>query len=160
MIIDHTYFTAFLTRIGGIDTQSYANPNPVSAQIVEDVNQLIADLEPKFLADLLGADIAEKIDDYPDIIGMLKNEENKTSPIANYVFFFYLRIDQTKNTGAGEKVKAIEQSRIAQIRSKSVSAWNNMVDECFRLSDKIKTSYPIKPNYKSDIFFKVNLFDL
>jgi hypothetical protein len=63
-----------------------------------------------------------------EIIELLRNDDLKTSPIANYVYFFYKRSNESFSAPSGEKQMQIINTQIAESRTKMRIAWDRMVD--------------------------------
>lgn len=159
MIIDDRYFTYPQTYIAGIETRSDGKPAGKAPQIINDIQAYISKYEPRFLRMLLGKDIADNINDYPDIIPLLAQPDKGTSVIAKYVYFYYSRDNITINTISGQKLKKTNNSIITSPLNKLVDVWNDMVNECYDIIFYID-DYNLKPNLKSEIFEYINSFNL
>jgi len=128
-LIDATYF------IGEINV-----PNTDTPAVQENINFFIKKYEAKFLKTLLGvsvyasfiAEMAKPVDEqaqiWKDLKSKLVDEENKQSPIANYVYKFFQYNGFTVTTGTGETKPKNENSTRASIVPKVVRAWNEMSD--------------------------------
>lgn len=160
MLIDYTYFEQDPTYIAGIDVKSGCTPTGAAQEIVRNVESCIRRYEPKFLRMLLGIYVAENIDKYPEIAAKIANTDTKQSPIAKYIYFYYLREHVAFNSMAGEKIKMTDNSRAASPWYRLVPLWNEMVDECHQLAGSLCGETDVKPDYSSDIFEKINRFGL
>ena len=107
----------------------------------------------------MGEALAETAEENPQIVALLRNEAAKTSPIANYVYFYWLRTHTTVGTPAGEKVQRGEYSNEASPRIRAVEVWNDMVRQCCVLRPKLVELGAV-PDYCSAIFEPANLFGL
>ena len=108
---------------------------------------------------LLGSDVADNIEDYPDIVSMLAQPDKGTSVIAKYVYFYYSRDHMTFNTVAGEKLKNTENRTRTSPTHRLVRVWNDMVDECreiIRIVDDVK----LCPDFYAEIFEPINTYNL
>lgn len=159
MLIDYTYFSNPLTRIAGIDQRSDGKPTAYAQGLREDVEAYIRLYEPQFTRMLLGPVLAQKIDQRSDIAALLANPTDRSSVIADYVYYRYLTDHSTFNTIAGEKIKTSEYSKNSSPQHRLITLWNNMVDRChaivFSLCDQ-----DLCPDFDSEIFSKVNRFGL
>jgi len=57
----------------------------------------------------------------------IKNVE-KRSFVANYIYFFHRRNNVSQNSGVGETIAIVENSKIVSPYAKCVNAWNKMID--------------------------------
>lgn len=159
MIIDERYFTYPETYIAGIETKSDGVPAGNAPKIIGEINAYIRKYEPRFLRELLGREVADNIDKYPEIRKLLANETDGTSVIAKYVYFMYTRDNVTFNTVAGEKLKNTENSTRTFPVQRLVHVWNDMVDECWGIINSVD-GVEIHPNLQAGIFDKINVFGL
>lgn len=159
MLLNERYFTLLPTKIAGIDTTSDGQMSNSAQRICAELSDYIRRYEPIFLRDLLGCEIADRIDDYPAIKKMLANPETGESVIAKYVYFFYAREHATFSTASGEKSKLGENSRNVSPNHKLCMLWNDMVTECRRILDEID-EVELSPDFHADIFEPINLFNL
>lgn len=126
-LIDASYF------IGGINLPNISQP-----AVLENLDVFINKYEKKFLKLLLGdalydlfiAGIAEDpiAEIWTDLKSLLVNSQDKESPIANYVYYYYTRDRATQTVGMGEVKPSGENGSIASPVTKQVRAWNEMVD--------------------------------
>lgn len=119
-LIDLTYFVD-LIEIQGIKSTGSGISDAKAASL----ERYIADKEPKYIEMLFGYK-PEQLPD--DLAALLYNEVSRRSPIANYVFFYFMRNNATVNTISGEKIKVSEQSVNANPNIRLCAAWNEMVD--------------------------------
>ena len=159
MIIDSTYFEKDPIYISGIANRKDDKPATLAQTLIDSANSYIAIYEPIFLRNLLGEALAATVEQNPEVVALLRNETTKTSPIANYVYFYWLRTHTTVGTPAGEKVQRGEYSDEASPRIRAVEVWNDMVRQCCALRPKL-VELGAKPNYCSAIFEPANLFGL
>lgn len=159
MIIDERYFTNPETYIAGIEIQSDGKTSGKAARIISDIRAYIAKYEPRFLRMLLGKDIADNIEDHPDIVALLAQPDKGTSVIAKYVYFYYSRDHMTFNTVAGEKVKNTENSSRATAGPRLVRVWNDMVGENWQILRSVE-DVELSPDIRADIFEPINDFNI
>lgn len=159
MLIDYTFFSNPRTRIAGIDQRSDGKPTAYAQSLREDVEAYIRQYEPLFLHMLLGNVLAQKIDQRPDITTLLANPTDRSSVIADYVYFHFLRDHSTFNTIAGEKIKTSEYSKNTSPQHRLIALWNNMVDRCHAIVFSV-CDQDLCPDFDSEIFSKVNRFGL
>lgn len=127
MLIDATYF------IGEINI-----PNVDQPAVLENVNLFINKYEKKFLILLLGQsvydDFINGLSENPiqnkwiDLRDKIINSEDKESPMANFVYYWYMRNFATTSTGIGETKPNAENASIVSGVDKQVRAWNEMSD--------------------------------
>lgn len=159
MLIDERYFTYPETYIAGIETKSDGKPAGPAPKIISDIQAYIAKYEPKFLRMLLGAEVADRLKDYPELLPLLVQADNGTSVIAKYIYFYYSRDHMTFNTVAGEKLKNTENSTRISPTHRLVRVWNDMVDECWHIIHSID-KVELCPDFNAEIFEKINAFNL
>lgn len=169
--IDHTYF------INEIHVPNAKNNNPgAPIPNGGELESMIAKHEPKMLECLFGykmySDYAkalveneETIDNLPAIWknirvgaeytcanGMLRKwkgfvNNDKVSPIANYVFVQLLSHRASQMTGVGTKATATENSVAVAPIYKQVPAWNEMVDMLIELHQFLIANQSDYPDY-------------
>lgn len=159
MILDDRYFTYPETYIAGIEIKSGGVPSANAQKVINEVNTYIRRYEPRFLRALLGADVADNIDQYPGLKKLLADEKEGTSVIAKYVYFMYSRDKATFNTVAGEKLKNTESSTRVSAAQRLSRVWNDMSDECWRIVNTVE-DVELAPDFGDDIFCRVNVFNL
>lgn len=159
MLIDERYFTYPETYIAGIETKSDGKPAGPAPKIISDIQAYIAKYEPKFLRMLLGAEVADRLKDYPELLTLLVQADNGTSVIAKYIYFYYSRDHMTFITVAGEKLKNTENSTRTSPTHRLVRVWNDMVDECWHIIHSID-KVELCPDFHAEIFEKINAFNL
>lgn len=180
MIIDLTYFYGALTI-----------PQVASDQATGDaVNFFIKEYEPKLLKALLGhalysnliAGLTADTQIYKDIRDGVEYTNRsqvlskwdglrfvdgtvKTSLIANYVYYWYMRNNASTTTPSGERVITTENSMSTSPRYKMSTAWNKMVGEIYNLREFLLSkvvTYPdfVDPfqNFSGDVLYNINRF--
>lgn len=146
MLIDYTFFQGGSLDIEGI-TLNTITPDATSTAIVGGLEYFIAKFEPEYLGKLLGKELSEEFLSYldrreeseekearwEDLISKLKwtrrigKKEINLSPIANYIYFFYLRHNHAQATTTGVK-QDTDDGKLLSPERKMVFAWNNMVE--------------------------------
>lgn len=159
MLIDERYFTYPETYIAGIETKSDGKPAGPAPKIISDIQAYIAKYELRFLRMLLGAEVADRLKEYPELLPLLVQADNGTSVIAKYIYFYYSRDHMTFNTVAGEKLKNTENSTRTSPTHRLVRVWNDMVDECWHIIHSID-KVELCPDFHAEIFEKINAFNL
>lgn len=134
MLIDATYFVGEIL-VANASTQAVA-PN---------LTVFINKYETKFLKQLLGdalyAEFTSGLGEDPippkwqELKNLLVDTAAKTSPIANYIYYWYQRDQVVKTVGVGQAKPAAENATITTGGEKFTRAWNEMVDftRCFTL---------------------------
>lgn len=146
------------------------------ATVIETIDLLISELEPKILGDLLGYELYKA---YKAGIAVLPtpdakwtnlrdgveytNRQNrltkyrgfkfvegtaKKSFIANYVYWHYMEIGETDTTGTGEKKSDNVNAVNASPVAKQVKAWNEMVDMIYELIEYLLTNVDTYPEFQ------------
>jgi hypothetical protein len=137
-----------------------------------DLEWLIAEYEPKLLENLLGyplyklfvAGIIANTQIYKDIRdgkeytnsrgelvkwkGLSFGEAPlKKSLIANYVYFYWLKKNNSSTTVSGEKTTKTENAEASSPRYKAARAWNDMVEMNKQLRDFLLANLATYPEY-------------
>lgn len=129
MMIDYTFFQDGLLMVDG--AMALAAPSPTNQAISGRVEWFINRYEPEYLCKLLGEELYNDFlvnkDDalWLEFRGLLVNETTKASPIANYVYFYMVRSNQSMATING--VKKDGNENLVNPTLKMVEAWNDMV---------------------------------
>lgn len=165
MIIATTYFDGPIAIAGITD-----------AATIAEVGMYINELEPEFLNNLLGTDLAGKLvqgltDATPKYVsirdgGAYTNREGRParwfglkrklgdsdkyiSPIADYVYCNYMRTNATLTTGTGEKVVAAANTVQASAQIKIGRAWNRMAVMNWELVDFLLSNVTDYPEFSA-----------
>lgn len=176
MIIDYTFFQSGELRISGLPLPE-VTPGPTNNAVLYDLSAYIARYEDEYLELALGEMYnpfceylrsGESGDDrWNNLKGKLAIEPKdggftlKRSPIANYVYFHYLRDHQSDATATGVK-KDTDEGTLVSPELKMVRAWNDMVsmnDALFRWIDSNRNDYP-EWSYDVYLLGKINIFGL
>ena len=91
---------------------------------------------------------------------------NALSPIANYVYWFWLKSNHTQTSGLGEVRNEAQNAVRVSPKHKAVKTWNDMVDKTWLLYEFLKVNpgtYPEFQAYLSDpdinlMLTKINTF--
>lgn len=127
-IIDKTYFWGQI-KITGLSTNS--TPNDIDTEL----GKYIAKLEPIYLEKMFGEDIAKNLP--AELKAMLYDATAKTSPIANYVYYYWQKANASKQTNAGNKVLNVPNTIEVSPMAKAISAWNEMRDTNVKILNKL-----------------------
>lgn len=163
-LIDATYFT-----------QQLVIPN--ATNIAANLQRFIDEKEPEYLEWLLGyqlynlADTNNWVDQrYKDIkdgkaftdrFGQMTKWKGlvftkgtaKKSPIANYVYYWWLRDNWSVTTGAGEKKQQAENAVNSDFGEKMFRAWNEMVEWGLNLREFLRLNLGVYPEYTDPFRF-------
>lgn len=162
MLIDRTYFVGELNI-----------PNSEQPVVESRLNSFIAKYETKFLCDVLGnglyklfrtgltldpidarwLNLKNGVDDWN---GLIYTEGGyKRSPIANFVYFHWMRDALTQSTGSGEMRPTIEGGSKTSINWKQVTAWNDMCEQVESLYTFLSSDLVTYPEYENLDFAKI-----
>lgn len=155
MLIDYTFFQGGNTDIDGIILNEHL-PDETTEGIKSSMDQFIMEYEEEYLCKLLGEKLSAELTEYVNrkdkdvkeahwekLIGMLvkqlrhNDEIFPASPIANYVYFFYLRHNHTQATTTGVKADG-DEGKLVSPERKMVFAWNGMVRMNRRIFEYLK----------------------
>ncbi|MFZ4798267.1 MAG: hypothetical protein ACOYMA_12295 [Bacteroidia bacterium] len=140
-----------------ISSPKNANGNLLNEAADNATNELslfINKYEKLYLEAMFGADLAADMPE--ELIALIVDYDTKTSPIMNYVYYFYQRSKATVTTMAGEVKNQIINTAIASVQEKMKNAWNEMVDKNLKihqtLYDTETLEYAIPLSYLNDIY--------
>lgn len=167
MLIDQSYF------VGHLLIPNISGTGPVYEGNAIEVIRNIQTHEPDYLKALLGVELYELFiagiaettpaAKWTNLKALIIDTNAKTSPIAGYVYFHYMRDRVSIMTGAGEAVSNNENSNPALVQSKMIRAWNNMSNQ----SDKIieflienSSTYPEWDSSENELLETINQFGL
>ena len=149
-IIDDSYFWGerHLPKLKNTESTTLSR---ASQAMSSELDLYIAKYQKYYLQAMFGETIAADLP--PDIEAMLFDEETKTSPIANCVYF---KVMAEQNSGVmlptGNKTLAIQNTQITNPSSKMVKAWNEMVRFNLNLQRKLYEMGTIGDiNWQTDI---------
>lgn len=154
-IIDTTFFVGQL-----------AVPQLEQAAVTATLQAMIDKLEPEYMRKVLGyktyKDFVAGITGEP-WLKLLNGAEyvnrygvedkwrgfkvGKTSPIANYVFYYWLRKEASASTGGGEKILKAQNAVETSSMFKQTRVWNEMVEWNKELWDFLFVHQADYPNY-------------
>lgn len=145
MLTDISHFKGIL-RIEGI----HESNNAFGISVRDDIEQYISLYEPEYIRGILGREMSVKFmnylkdrlsdgyeqnDKFEHLIDWLTNQE--LSPIACYVFFFYVRNNNVSATATGV-VRNNSDNPVVNPNSKLITAWNAMATIHHYLSEWIE----------------------
>lgn len=126
-LIDEQYFWGNLTipnltqkRIGVAQMQTQANVN-------DDIQRYIKRYQKQYLEMMLGNTLASTIT-AEKALSILVDTDLMLSPLANYVFFYWMRDNASANTPTGEKKMNVQNAINISSSGRISRAWNEMVD--------------------------------
>ena len=189
MILDKTYFSKRPIKVPQSESLGNGVSSKISTSDAAIIDECINLYEPKFLINLLGYDVANEfieaykasiltenpIDLEPKWVALknkLYNITEKTSPAANYVFFFICdEIIQT-TTRVGSAVGKLEETQVVSFIQKQATAWNLMTENLFCFykwlesvqsdyeHDDVKLSPKLDENGKYILLKNVNIYGI
>lgn len=139
MIIDSTYFVRELS-LPNIVSNSLESGVSAALQTVGEnsLDLFIEKYEEEYLIKLLGKELANKFmlevnnsapdDIWKELLSVLADSEKKTSPIANYIYYWIMRDSRTSTTMGGECASTFDKAQRASQDKKLVKAWNDSVN--------------------------------
>lgn len=77
----------------------------------------------------------------------LRNTSTFLSPIADYVYYWWLRNGVTQSSGIGEVVNGSMMASPASSKGKQAEAWNRMVDKSLYLFDYLRANRALFPTF-------------
>lgn len=163
-LITERYFTHPKTYIPAINTVDNTTGAPTGAanRLTNEIRDYIALYEPRFLLDLLGRELAEKVEtspeQYTELVKDLRDEDHGFSVIAMFVYFHFMRDGATTSTPTGEVRRRNDASKIVSPAARLVRTWNDMA----QISRKIAIKYEdiACPNWESSIFYDINILGI
>ena len=154
--------------------------NTAQADVAADLNIFITDYEKEFLTLLLGtglyADFIAGLAILPVDAKWTTLKETIGTAIANYIYWFYMRDNNTQTVAMGETKGKSANAGSALPDEKIIRAWNEMVEFCYKVVELINNNptdygdYYIENFYylgwlnnhcqRPDIFHKVNVYSI
>lgn len=173
MLVTDKYFKGELL-IPNLESNGLGISGSICLANIQTLDDLINKYEPLFLTKLLGNTLCdeflkgigepEPLTKWQLLKEMLVNEDKHLSPIANYVYYWFMRNEATKTTGVGETVGQANNAAIVSADAKMIRAWNEMTDSLTAIVsflDAHRADYPdFCPDVKADIFFHINTLNL
>lgn len=171
ILINEKYFKGEIL-IPNLISQGIGISDNICQANTKKLREFIEKYEPIFLSKLLGPALYHEFADgintpqnkWKTLKETLANETTHTSPIANYIYYWFIRNHTTTTTGIGETLSQANNSTIVSPEQKMVKAWNDMVDNLTLLIPFINDNRPSYPNFcpdcNADIFFHINTHNL
>lgn len=164
-VIDTSYFVSELL------IPNISGTHAVVTENVAKLNKLITKYEKSYLRKLLGdtlydvfiTDLTASESWAVDLRDQMRDTVNKVSPIANYVFYFWMKDSLTYTTSGGTIEQKSENGTQATAMRKMMDAWNDMVDLNDDLVDYMNdnySSFPETPNTDLSLLRKINTFNI
>lgn len=147
-------------------------PNTIHADVSATVTRLITEREAIFLQTLMGYELSNKFTTalaIPTLDPIWLNIKNgveftgyngskkkwtgfvntaKNSPIAEYIYYYYLKRNATQTGGVGEVTAQAQNATTASPRHKMSAAWNAMVELNKILDEYLRINYAVYPEYQ------------
>lgn len=154
-LIDDSYFWGerHLPKLSGSTSNTLSQ---ASRAMASEIEMYIAKYQKYYLEAMFGDVVAENLPD--ELAEMLFDEQTKTSPIADCVYFFVMR---EQNSGVmlptGNKNLTIQNAQMANPTPKMVKAWNEMVRQNLAIHKKLYELGNIgKYSWREDVFNVIN----
>lgn len=165
MILDSSYFVGELL-IAGI-----AGTSPAQLSMKAELDWFIAVYEKKYLRLLLGdafyeafiADQEEETPVYGTLKEMIYDENFLLSPVAGYVYYWYMRNSNTQTTALNQVRSVPENGAAYNNFDKMVKAWNLMVDLSTEIWDHLcdnPVDYLLFDSSRTFPFEKINTWNI
>lgn len=125
----------------------------------DELNKFITKYQKRYLNEMFHGEFDEEIPS--DILPYLLDEEALTSPIANYVYFYWQKAHFVVQTNAGTKALNTQNTTIQTPYGKMCNAWNEMVDKNELLYQFMYDSESTDYDFANDIYpyYKEYLFE-
>jgi len=175
MLLDHTYFVrelalAQLSQPSVLENFNFFNKKyqkkflreilgiDLAKLLEEDLEKIEAEKDPRFSPILNGIVFSDANNIVREWIGL--QNEDKESPLANYVFYWIATDGISYQTGVGESSGISENSNRANVDDRLVFVWNEMTQWLLDLQMYIEQSSDY-PEYSPLIKFEIkNTFNL
>lgn len=138
--------------------------------VVEDIDFLTTKYQKQFLNDVLGADlyndifntaIDKTVEPWKTLMSLIVDTDTKTSPIANIVYYYYHRKNQTQTVGLGEVKAKAENAVTADPAPKMQRAWLEMSRMVRLLHEYARTNFDAAPFPKwCDVWDKYGIISI
>ena len=132
-LIDNTYFWGEL-EIAGIDTEN----NPIAEGKATELIAYTTKYQPIVLKELLSPTVYDQFigglatepiaDKWKELRDMIVMTGSKTSPLANYVYWKWIRGHVSYSSTSGEVIPTFENASLASVNMKMIRAWNEAVE--------------------------------
>lgn len=159
MIVDRLYFRGLLQV-------ENSNEQPVQGRL----QYFIETFEPKFLRKLMGYDLYTSFEagrivtptvpaiwtnlltgsgNYPGLV-TTDAAGQKQSPIANYIYYWWLRDQATQNTALGQMIPAAQGGKRTNPMRKMEDVWNEMIERVWQFWEYLDVNKISYTDYKLD----------
>lgn len=149
-LIDETYFwgeleidSLYKNQASGLVLTEAGN------NASSELDKYIAKYQKEYLEQMFGKTLAANLP--AELIALIRDEQIKTSPIANCVYYFYIDDKKSKTTGAGEVKMDIIRTRVASSNEKMYKAWNEMYPKNKAIHDKLYENKTIDVTINGEI---------
>lgn len=169
MLINEEYFKAEIV-IPNLSSVGNGASRLVAGANLDLLESFINKYEKSFLNELLGNELSNEFikalkgelsGKWGELKSRLVDEQNHESPIANYVYYWYMRNSVSTTTGVGEVETMSDNSMRVTPSLKMARAWNEMVDNVLDIACWLydQKEFHYKP-CDSDIFHKINMMNI
>lgn len=130
--IDETYFDNEPIYLTGLKQSNGYNPD-VSGENLSALNKALKRFTKAYLKQLLGSDVYSEYESSEDdskwdsLKDVLIDDEDKISPIANYVYFFFRHENSVVTGSTGDFIDKMDNMQSVTIAYKLTNAWNDGV---------------------------------
>lgn len=149
-LIDKTYFWGELKIDTGLHRPSGTLLGEAAANAESEIDKYIIKHQKEFLRQMFSERYMESVNwELPsELVALIRDEDSiaPTSPLANYVYYFYSRDNETMSTPAGEKTTVIQNTAFTSQVQKMVNAWNEMVKKVRNIHEKLYNAKTIEIN--------------
>ena len=129
MIIDNSYFWGGLKLY--LPSSKVGNAAALSTIFNDELTLFVKKYENQFLKNIFGEQ------EYEPYRSFLIDPEFKTSPIANYVFYYYFMSKDTDVDASGTYKHDRESGSVISNTSRAIPVWNEMIKMLLPLFDKL-----------------------
>ena len=150
-LIDSTYFhtEVFIPNISDSNAVETARASELQRFIdryeLEYLDLVMGyDMRVEFLAGLEEDSILQK---WNDLKAELIDDTLLLSPIADYVYFHYIRYNVTRTTSSGEVVALVDNGTLTGSNFKQVTAHNRAIEQALLIRNFIEEHSTDYPNY-------------
>lgn len=120
-IIDDSYFWGerYIPKLANTSSQVLGQ---AALSMKNDLDMYIAKYQKYYFEAMFGTNTPAAA-----LIDLIRDEDTKTSPLADIVYYFYQRDKASATMPSGEKAIALQNSIIATAAQKAEKAWNDAV---------------------------------
>lgn len=157
-LIDESYFWGEL-ELGNLFKNTNGNLlSEAGNNASNELQMFITKYQKKYLTEMFGKTLANNLP--TELIALIRDEDAKTSPIANYVYYFAMRNKASVTSPAGEIKNTIVNTALSSAVEKVKNAWNEMMQFNNKLHQELfdieTLEYETPLSYLNDIYEKID----